>query len=283
MGRLALVALAVAACASQKGVPLEMQMWNRSAEPFTIIGNVHFVGTSNMAMFLVTTPAGHVLVDSGFEAGVPRLKAGIEKLGFRFEDVKVLLASHAHIDHVQGHARVRAMTGARVIVSEADAGIVRTGGKGDFLYDGVYAWAPCPVDGVIKDGEEVALGGTVLTAHLTPGHTRGATTWTMAVPHEGRQLAVVFFPSGNVNPGVRLVKHPSYPGIAQDFERSFALWKSLPCDVFLGAHGDFFKVHDKAKRLRAGGTPNPFIDPDGFRKLVADQEARFRASLEDQH
>ena len=187
---------------------------------------------------------------------MPRLAANVRALGFRFEDVKILLASHAHIDHVQGHALVRRMTGAAVMVSAADAPVIAGGGKGRAVYDGVYAWTPCPVDRVVADGERVTLGGTTLVAHLTPGHTRGATTWTMEVTEAGRTLSVVFFPSANVNPGVRLVGNARYPEIADDFRRSFALWKSLPCDVPLGAHGHFYDMAGEARpALRGGAAP----------------------------
>lgn len=272
-------ALGMNACANQAGVPREMRSWNRPFAPFRIIGNIYYVGTSGVAQFLIVTSQGHILVDSGFEASVPGLADNVRALGFRFEDVKILLASHAHIDHVQGHALVRRMTGAQVVASAPDAPVIASGGKGEPVFDGVYAWAPCPVDRAVADGESVTLGGTTLVAHLTPGHTRGATTWTMDVSDGGRTLAVVFFPSANVNPGVHLVDNPRYPEIATDFQRSFAVWKSLPCDVPLGAHGSFFDMETKQQRLAAGATPNPFIDPQGYRRLVAEAEKRFQDQL----
>jgi len=286
MGRRALAslsvtvsALALAACSSMAGVPREMRSWNRSFPPYRIIGNVYYVGSNAIAQYLITTPQGHILLDSGFEASVPRLADNVRALGFRFEDVKILLSSHAHIDHVQGHATVRGMTGAQVVVSAADAPVIASGGKGEPVFDGVYAWAPCAVDRVIADGDRVTLGGTTLVAHLTPGHTRGATTWTMQVAEGGRTLEVLFFPSANVNPGVRLVDNPRYPEIADDFRRSFAIWKSLSCDVFLGAHGAFYDMPSKHDRLAGGEAPNPFIDPEGYRRLIAETERRFEDQL----
>jgi len=272
-------ALGLGACANQSGVPREMRSWNRPFHPYRIIGNIYYVGTSGVAQFLIVTPQGHILLDSGFEASVPGLADNVRALGFRFEDVKILLASHAHIDHVQGHALVRRMTGAQVVASVPDAPVIASGGKGEPVFDGVYAWTPCPVDRAVADGERVTLGGTTLVAHLTPGHTRGATTWTMDVSDGGRTLAVVFFPSANVNPGVHLIDNPRYPEIAADFQRSFAVWKSLPCDVPLGAHGSFFDMEAKQQRLAGGATPNPFIDPEGYRRLVADAEKRFQDQL----
>jgi metallo-beta-lactamase class B len=261
-----------------------MWTWNRDVPPYQVIDNIYYVGSNDIAQFLITTPAGHFLLDSGFEASVPRLRAEVAALGFRFEDIRYLLTSHAHIDHVQGAARVRALTGAKVVSSARDAETLRAGGKGEAVYDGVYSWEPCPVDLVVGDGDRVSLGGTTLTAHVTPGHTRGAVTWTMQVAAPdatpgARPLDVVFFPSANVNPGVRLVGNVRYPEIAGDFERSFATWKALPCDVFLGVHGAFYDMERKRKWQRENARPNPFIDPGGYRRFVAEAEGRFREQL----
>ena len=275
---LVLTAAATSGCSRHEGVPWAWQAWNDPLPPFHIAGNIHHVGSRNMGVFLITTPDGHILLDSAFDATVPQIRVNMKALGFRFEDIKILLSSHAHVDHVQGHAQVRKLTGARVLASQEDAPIISSGGKGDFLFEDLYAWQGCPVDGIVKDGDVVELGGTKLVARLTPGHTKGATTWTMKVQDGGKTLDVVFFPSGNVNAGVRLVGNPRYPGIAADFDRSFATWKSLPCDVFLGAHGVFWDAEGKLARVRAGG-PNPFIDPEGYKKVVAQQEAAFRAKL----
>jgi metallo-beta-lactamase class B len=273
-----LALMAIAGCAGQAGVPREMRAWNRDYPPFQIIGNIYYIGSNAVAQFLITTPEGHILLDSGFEASVPRLRANVESLGFRFADVKYLLTSHAHIDHVQGHALVRRLTGATVVASAADGQVLTNGGKGEAVYDGVFSWAPCPVDRVVADGDTIALGGTTLVAHLTPGHTRGATTWTMRIAQNGRPLDVVFFPSANINPGVHLVGNTRYPQIADDFERSFATWRALPCDVLLGAHPTFFDMDRKRDRM-GSGVPNPFIDPDGYRHLIAEAEQHFRAQL----
>jgi metallo-beta-lactamase class B len=274
-----LCAIAMGACADQAGIPYEMRAWNRPFDPYRVIGNIHYVGTKEIAQYLITTPEGHILLDSGFEASMPRLATNVRALGFRFEDVKLLLTSHAHIDHVQGHALVRRLTGAAVVASAPDAPVIASGGKGEAVYDGIYAWTPCPVDRVVADGERVTLGGTTLIARITPGHTRGATTWTMDVTEAGRTLSVVFFPSANVNPGVRLVGNPRYPEIAADFRRSFALWRSLPCDVPLGSHGYFYDMQAKRRRLSRAGAPNPFIDPEGYRRLIAEAAERFEAQL----
>ena len=271
--------LALVACASQAGVPGKMQQWNRPFPPYRVIDNIYYVGTNEIAQFLITTPSGHILLDSGFEASVPRLRENIEQLGFQYRDIKLLLTSHAHIDHVQAHALVRRQTGARVVASTADAAFIESGGKGETVFDGVYDWTPCPVDRRVNDGDQVTLGTTTLTAHLTPGHTRGATTWTMQVHENGKPLAVVFFPSANINPGVHLLGNSRYPEIAHDFERSFSIWKALSCDVFLADHGDFYAMKDKYERQRDGAGTNPFIDPEGYRRFIAGAEAAFRERL----
>ena len=278
-GALVLFLLILTRCAGQTGVPGNMQQWNRPFPPYRVIDDIYYVGSNEIAQFLITTPAGHILLDTGFEASVPLLRENIESLGFRYRDIKLILTSHAHIDHVQAHALVRRQTGAEVVVSAADAAFVENGGKGETVYDGVFDWAHCPVDRRIGDGEFVTLGGVTLTAHLTPGHTMGATTWTMQVQDQGRSLAVVFFPSANINPGVHLIDNRRYPQIAHDFERSFAIWKGLSCDVFLADHGEFYGMRAKYRQLQSGASANPFIDPDGYRHFVLDSERRFREQL----
>jgi metallo-beta-lactamase class B len=274
------LALALASCVSQSGVPYNMRAWNRSFEPYRVIGNIYYVGSSDIAQFLIVTSAGNILIDSGFEASVPRLRENIEALGFRYRDTKFLLTSHAHIDHVQAHALVRQQTGAQVVASVRDAAFVESGGKGESVFDGVYSWTPSPVDRRVNDGDQITLGETTLTAHLTPGHTEGATTWTMKVRDHDKLLDVVFFPSANINPGVKLVGNPRYPEIASDFAHSFQVWKSLPCDVFLADHGDFYDMKQKHARLHEGGAANPFIDPQGYKSFIAEAERRFQRELD---
>jgi metallo-beta-lactamase class B len=285
-GRIARVLVAItllaSACASNRGIPAAMLGWSAPVSPFRVADNIYFVGNEGMAFFLITTPVGHILLDTGFEAKVPQLRASVEALGFRFTDIKILLASHAHIDHVQAHALVRKLTGARVVASRADAMVIASGGKGEWAYRDTYAWTPCPVDTVIEDGGTVELGGTTLVAHVTPGHTRGATTWTTTVHEDGRALAVLFFPSASVPPGARLVNNPDYPDVIRAYENSFAIWRRLPCQIFLGAHGSFFDLAGKSKRLAAGERPNPFIDPDGYARALTDFEARFHAAVASQ-
>jgi metallo-beta-lactamase class B len=277
-----LLATGLACGSANRGVPASMLGWNQPFPPFRVAGNIYYVGTNEISLFLIATPAGHILIDSGFEAKVPELRQRIESLGFHFGDIKILLASHAHIDHVQGHALVRRLTGARVLASQEDAAVIASGGRGEWAYKDAFSWAPCPVDEIVVDGARVELGGTSLIAHLTPGHTRGATTWTTVVRDGERALAVVFFPSATVPPGARLVNNPDYPGVVAAYRNSFAVWRRLPCDIFLGAHASFFGLQAKARRLSEGQRPNPFIDPVGYGEAIATFETKFNAAVESQ-
>jgi metallo-beta-lactamase class B len=244
--------------------------------PHRVAGNLYYVGSQAQASYLVTTPEGHVLINSCFAETVPLIQASVKKLGFRFADVRVLLTSHAHNDHVAGSALVRRLTGAKVMVMEGDDEIVRTGGKADFQYSST--WEPCPVDRVLRDGDTVKLGGSTLVAHKTPGHTRGCTTWTMEVREGEKRLQAVIIGSPNVNPGYRLVGNTKYPTIAEDFARTFQVLKSLPCDLFLGAHGEYYGLTTKYERLQKEAG-NPFIDPKGYWGYVRRKEKAFRGEL----
>jgi metallo-beta-lactamase class B len=250
-------------------------------EPFPahrVVGNVYYVGSKDLASYLITTPEGHILINSGFERTVPLIRDGVESLGFKMRDIKILLASHAHSDHVAGHALARELTGARVYVMRGDDAAIASGGEGQYLYT-TSRWKPCPVDRVLEDGEEVKLGGVTLVARLTPGHTRGCTTWTWRVADGGKTYDVVVIGSPNVNPGYRLVDNRDYPRIADDFAATFRTLKALPCDVFLGAHGGYYGMVEKYERAKAGAKDNPFVDPEGYRSYVAQKEKAFRDTL----
>jgi metallo-beta-lactamase class B len=255
---------------------------NRPFPPFRIVGNVHYVGATDTASYLIATPEGHILINSGFAETVPLIRDGVRKLGFRFEDIKILLASHAHTDHAGGHAAIRKQAGARIVMSEEDAALLARGGRGDFLpaSEEVVGYEPARADRIIRDGDTVALGGVTLTAHLTPGHTRGCTTWTMKVEEDGRRHDVVFHGGTTLLPGIELVNNSKYPGIVEDYERTFRTLRALPCDVFLAPHGSQFDLAGKAHRLEAGETPNPFIDPEGYRTFVSRGEDMFRRRLD---
>jgi len=254
--------------------------WTEPFPPFRIAGNLYYVGSKGLANFLVTTPQGNILINSDLEANLPMIESSIEKLGFKFKDTKILLISHAHWDHDAGSAKIKEMTGASYMVMDGDVSVVETGGKTDFQYSdrSELLYKPTKVDRVLHDGDEVAIGGTVLVAHLTPGHTKGCTTWTMKVTEAGKTYNVVIVGSPNVNPGYKLVHNANYPQIAEDYKRMWGVLESLPCDIFLGAHGGYFGLEEKYALLKQGGT-NPFIDSYGYKKFVAQKEQEFHAEL----
>jgi len=257
--------------------------WTEPFPPFRIAGNLYYVGSRGLANYLITTPQGHILINSDLEANVPMIRASIETLGFKFSDVKVLLISHAHWDHDAGSAKIKELTGARYMVMDADVPVVESGGKADFHYgdDRGTLYPPAKVDRVLKDGDEVRLGGAVLVAHLTPGHTKGCTTWTMRVQDGGKTYDVVIVGSPNVNDGYKLVNNAKYPQIAADYERMFRVLKSLPCDIFLGAHGSYFDMESKYARYKERGAA-AFVDPDGYKTFVTSKEQEFRTKLQQQ-
>ncbi len=254
--------------------------WTEPFPPFRIAGNLYYVGTKGLANYLITTPQGNILINSDLEANVPMIEASIEKLGFKFKDTKILLISHAHWDHDAGSAMIKEMTGAMYMVMDADVPVVESGGKTDFEYGNspTSLYRPTKVDRVLHDGDEVKLGGTVLVAHLTPGHTKGCTTWTTQVTEGGKTYNVVMLGSPNLNPGYKLVDNSAYPQIAEDYERMWRVLKSLPCDIFLGAHGNYFGLEEKYPLMKEGGG-NPFVDPSGYKKYIAQKEQEFRTEL----
>jgi metallo-beta-lactamase class B len=253
--------------------------WNHPFPPHKIAGNLYYVGTNYLASYLVTTPEGHILINSDFEQSVPLIRASVEKLGFKFTDIKILLLSHAHDDHAAGSALVKKLTGAKFMVMEGDVAEVEHGGAGDFQYDS--RWTPAKADRVLHDGDKVSLGGSVLTAHLTAGHTKGCTTWTMKVSDGGKGYNVVIVGSPNVNEGYKLVNNPKYPQIAADFAHQFDVLKSLPCDIFLGAHGAYYGMDEKYKKLQSGAG-NVWVDPAGYRAYIDDRWKAFENELKRQ-
>src|ERR1700741_3787890 len=254
--------------------------WTEPFPPFRIAGNLYYVRSKGLANYLITTPEGNILINSDLEANVPLIQASIEKLGFKFKDTKILLISHAHWDHDAGSAKIKQLTGATYMVMDADVPVVESGGNADFQYSNrpEFLYPPAKVDRVLHDGDEVKLGGAMLVAHLTPGHTKGCTTWTIKVTDGGKTFNVVIVGSPNVNPGYKLVHNTRYPQIAQDYQRMFDVLKSLSCDIFLGAHGGYFGLEEKYLRLK-DGVANPFVDRDGYEKFVAKKEQEFRTEL----
>jgi metallo-beta-lactamase class B len=248
--------------------------WNQPVRPFRIIGNIYYVGASEVSSFLITTPKGHIILDSGFAETVHLIADGIKQLGFKIEDVKILINSHAHYDHAAGLAQLKRLTGAQLMLSEPDAAIVADGGKDDFRWGDMLTYEPARADRLLKDKDQVDLGGVTMIARLTPGHTKGCTTWLMKVTEDGRVYDVVLVGSTTA-PGYTLVNNAKYPNIASDYEYTFRLLRSLPCDVFLGPHGSFFNLKGKAERLARGEKPNPFIDGKSYRDFLDRTEKEF--------
>ena len=257
--------------------------WTKAVPPFRIAGNLYYVGSEDLAAYLVVTPKGNILINSNLESSPPLIKKSIEALGFKFDDTKILLISHGHYDHCAGSAAIKRETGAKYEVMAQDVPVIESGGHNDFHYaaDKTMWFPPTKVDRVLHDGDTVSLGGTVLTAHLTAGHTRGTTTWTLDEQENGRMLHVVIVGSPNVNPGYKLVGNKIYPRIAQDYRHEFEVLKSLPCEVFLGAHGMYFGMLEKYQRFKAGDQ-NAFIDPAGYKAYIAEREQAFEAELRKQ-
>lgn len=255
---------------------------NQPVEPFRIGGNLYYVGANDITSYLITTPAGHILLDGGYEQTAPQIEANIRKLGFKIEDVKVLLNSQAHFDHAAGFAQLKRDTGAKLEVMQGDAELVEHGGRGDFFFGDKHQFPPAHVDRVLHDGDTVSLGGTTMKAVLTAGHTRGCTTWTMDVNDGGRTLHAVFVCSESILDGYNLVNDPKYPNQAQDYRDGLRKLHSLPCDIFLGSHGGFFDLEAKRTKLKSGAKQNPFIDPQGYRDYVNRAEKTFKAELEKQ-
>lgn len=251
--------------------------WKRPIEPFRIVGNLYYVGVADVSSFLFATQEGHILLDSAFRESVPLIEANIRKLGFRMEDVRLLLNSHGHYDHAGGLAEIRARTKARLQVNPAEAPLLARGGKGDFAFQDTLSYPPVEADALLRDGQQIQLGGAVLTAHFTPGHTKGCTTWTASVKDGGNDYRVVI-PCSVSAPGYQLVENPAYPGILNDYEATFAKLRALPCDIFLGLHSWDFGLTLKAARK----APDAFISPESYIRYLDKGQAAIRDQAEKQ-
>jgi metallo-beta-lactamase class B len=272
-----LVASLVPVAHGQRDIPPE---WTTRTPPFHIIDTIYYVGTLDLASYLVTTREGHILIDTGIAQNAGAIMDNIRTLGFAPRDIRIILTTQGHFDHVGAHARLKKETGARVLVAAGDADLLRHGGKGDYFFGPAFYFPPVIVDGIVRDGEVVRLGGLALTAHLTPGHTKGTTTWTMEANDKLKRLRyVMFMGSTAVNQGVKLVDNPQYPEIATDYQRSFMTLKALPCDVFLAAHASVFRGPEKASAAAAGKGEDAFVDPAGCRAAIARSQAAFSEEL----
>jgi len=265
--------------------------WTTPLPPFQIADNLYYVGSRDLAVYLITTPSGNILINAGIETSPPLIRASVEKLGFRWKDTKILLNGQAHSDHMGGAAQILRETHAKDMVMDGDADVVRTGGRTDFAFgtDGLKVYAPARVDRILHDGDTVTLGGVTLTAHKTAGHTRGCTTWTFRTHIPGEpptQLRNVVIVGGLAALDTyRLIDTPdrpaSYPGIATDFEHTFTTLRALPCDIFLGSHGLYFDLLAKFARLPKEGSI-VFVDPIGYQAAITEAEQNFLTDLKQQ-
>jgi len=272
-----MLAIVVAILAAGASLLRAQEDWRKPFDPIKIVGNVYYVGTEGLSSFLIVTPDGGIIIDSGEAASVPFIRANVERLGFRVSDVRLILAGHAHFDHVGGHAALQALTGAKIVAMDADREALATGVDRSAL--GASGWKPVAIDRVVKDNDTVTLGGVTLTAHLTPGHTQGCTTWTMDAVENGRTYHVAFVCSVTVNDGVHLVGNTRVPDIAQHYARTFRLLHDMKPDVFVAEHGSVFDLAGKAARVRAGDKANPFVDPAGYTRFVDAAEKAYVTQL----
>jgi len=271
---------------AQEALNKVLKEWSLPFEPRKIIGNIYYVGSNLISSFLIVTPAGHILIDTGHVQMLPQVEANIEKLGFNAQDVKILLNSQAHIDHCGGFAEFKRQTGAILAVSKLDGELMMQGGKGDFANTGAFGngddpgYEPVRPDRIMADDEHVELGGVSLTAHLTPGHTKGCTSWSMRVDENGRPYDVLFLCGLTVSP-FKLTNNEKYPNIVEDMRSTFTRLRGMHADVLLAAHGFWFDLEGKAARQRKGG-PNPFIDPDELGRHLTEMEKDFEQALQAQ-
>ena len=259
--------------------PLDTSRWNDYEAPFRLAGPIYYVGTQHLAVFLIASPQGHILIDGGLPGSGPVIEKSIRELGFKPEDIRILLTTQAHFDHVGSHAHIKKLSGAMVQAMTGDEKLLRDGGKSDYLLGGRSdsLFQPVTVDRVLKDGDIVTIGGVRITARHTPGHTPGSATYLMTVNEGGRDYRVVFAASTTINPGTRLVTNPSYPGILEDFRKTFATLEALEPDIFVSGHAAFFNLKQKRAAMNPDAPAQAFVDPGGYRQLIAARKNEFEA------
>ena len=254
--------------------------WTEAIEPFRIAGNIYYVGAKDLTAYLIVTPKGDILLDVGVQENAALVQANIRKLGFDPRQIRIILNSHAHLDHAGGIAAMKAFTHAQFVASARDKPVLESGGRADFKFGPKPSFPAVKVDRVIDDGGKVSLGGVTMTAHLTPGHTKGCTSWTMPVQVDGQTKQALFICSLSILPSYKLTGDPAYPEMGADYAHTYALLHSLPCDVFLGSHGQFFGMLAKRQAMLAHpSAPNPFVDPAGCMAFLDKNEAAFKAKL----
>jgi metallo-beta-lactamase class B len=252
--------------------------WSRPFAAHRVVGNVFYVGTYDLACFLIVTPQGNILINTGLADSVPLIRKSIADLGFKLEDVRWLLTTQAHFDHVAAMAEMKRLTRARLLASQADAVLLEDGGKSDFHFGPEYGYAPVKVDERIDDGQKLRLGGVELTAYVHAGHTRGSMSYALTVHESGKDYRVLIANMGTINPGVKLLGNQRYPRIADDYARTFERQKALPCDIFLSSHASQYGLHEKYTP-GAAYDPQRFVDHEGYRQAVAAAEGNYRRQL----
>ncbi len=272
--RLACLLFAAAPVAAQP------EEWRQPFPGHRVIGNLHAVGTRDLGCFLITSDAGHILVNSGLEDSTAIIRENVESLGFRLEDIRILLTMQAHYDHAAALAEIKEITGAAMWATAGDAPLLESGGRKDPLFGGnPDLWfRPVAVDRILADGETIRLGSIHLAVVETPGHTTGSSTYRMTVTEGGRTYRVALANMGSINPGTGLRVNPTYPGIADDYESTFHRQRAMEVDVWVAAHASQYRLHEK---YRPGNPydPSAFVDPEGFRATVNHYETLFRQAL----
>ena len=274
------LALGATALAQPQNAASQDVDWTRPFPPFRMIGNIYWVGSYDLSTYLITTPQGNILINTGVGDTAKQIKASVEQLGFKLTDTKILTATHGHFDHVAGLAELKRMTGAQLVVSEGDRELLESGGAADFRFGDTPGarFEPVTVDRTLKDGDTISLGGTELTAHHHPGHTKGATSFTVNVQEAGKTYRVIIANMGSINPGVTVSGMAKYPGIAQDYARTFRAQKDMSVDIWLASHAAQFRMHEKYKPGDAFN-PERFVDPAGFLAAVRQLEQVYLAQL----
>ena len=255
--------------------------WDEPTDPVKIVGSLYYVGTAGLASYLFATSEGHILFNTGMPESGPLIEASIKKLGFDPKDIKTIINGHGHSDHAGAIAYFKQLTGAQIAIMEADIPLIEDGGKSDFHYGRdwqIMGQPPVKVDRVLRDGDTVHLGDVILTAHLTPGHTRGSTTWETTLVDNGRAYHVVWPDGGGFNPGYKIAGNPtSYPGMTEDYRRTLHFWEMLKPDIFLAAHAEWFGFQEKRLASADQGV-KAWINPEEYRRFVA----RYKRNFEDE-
>ena len=253
--------------------------WTRPFPGHRVIGNLYAVGTYDLAVFLITSNDGHILINTGVEDSTAMIRQNIESVGFRLEDVKILLATQAHWDHTAALAEIKDLTGAEMWATAEDAPVLEDGGFSDPHFGGRESFRPVSVDRIIADGDVIELGATRLTVMETPGHTAGSSSYLMEIREGNRTYDVGVINMGTINDGKNLVVDPTYPGVADDFALTFRKQKALELDVWVSSHGSQYQLHEK---YQAGQeySPETFVDPDGLLRSVERLERLYVAQIE---